>query len=242
MRKLRKGERYALWRAIDNAPFKTRRSPLRCAHRDDEQKKGIMQYLQPVTYCTRLVTLIISFICVLFSDAQAQSAGERAAEGLEEIKTLEIGDRVPEELWNLPLPMVNHPDGKDTITLKDYQNKVIVLDFLHSQCKSCIENLAKIKQLQSQLKDSVSFLILTKQRSENLFKTLNKEIIFSSALPWSYSAMPIATYFPYRIVSHYVIIKNGKVRAITGSSNITYDKLFSVLEGLPADFELKYDY
>lgn len=193
--------------------------------------------LEPIVYSLLLIAVF------LFHDvAHAQSVGERAAEGLGEVAALKIGDAIPEELWNLPLPVVNHPDGKDTITLKDYQNKVIVLDFLHSQCKSCIENLAKIKQLQSQLKDSVSFLILTKQRSENLFKTLHKEIIFSSALPWSYSATPIARYFPYRIVSHYVIIKNGKVRAITGTSNITYEKLLSVLEDLPADFELKYDY
>ncbi|MBE8721363.1 SusC/RagA family TonB-linked outer membrane protein [Sphingobacterium pedocola] len=100
MRKLRKGGSYAPLRAIENALNTRKRSPLRFAHSDDEHKKGLMQYLQPIAYCTKLVTLIISFICVLFSDAQAQSGRalggvvRSAADGLPiEGVSIEVGKK-----------------------------------------------------------------------------------------------------------------------------------------------------
>src|SRR5690606_33195356 len=78
--------------------------------------------------------LCLGFLCFMLfnlSTAQAQSPenGE-AAEGQTEIKPLQIGDTIPEALWSLPLQVINHPEGKDTITLNDYRDKkLIILDF-----------------------------------------------------------------------------------------------------------------
>src|SRR5690606_34739823 len=47
-----------------------------------------------------------------------------------DFRGLSIGDTIPDAVWNLPLWVVNHPDGKDTIKLDDYRNeKLLVLDF-----------------------------------------------------------------------------------------------------------------
>src|SRR5699024_6595633 len=82
--------------------------------------------------------------------SQSPERQEAVAGGKEEIKPLEIGDTIPEALWNLPLQVVNHPEGKDTITLNDYRDKkLIILDFWATWCKSCIEgfpNLSRLKQ------------------------------------------------------------------------------------------------
>ncbi|WP_257667471.1 hypothetical protein [Parapedobacter tibetensis] len=48
---------------------------------------------------------------------------------IDSIKPLQIGDTIPEALLNLPLQVVNHPEGKETITLADYKGKLIILDF-----------------------------------------------------------------------------------------------------------------
>src|SRR5690606_23251256 len=42
---------------------------------------------------------------------------------------LRIGDPIPEAGWHMPLPVVNHPKGKDTVTLHDYRDQLIILDF-----------------------------------------------------------------------------------------------------------------
>ncbi|HAT92785.1 MAG TPA: TlpA family protein disulfide reductase, partial [Sphingobacterium sp.] len=66
----------------------------------------------------------------MFSNARAQSQDTLGADaGLTHIKSLQIGDNIPEELWHLPLQIVNHPDRKGTTTLNDYRGKLIILDF-----------------------------------------------------------------------------------------------------------------
>jgi len=85
------------------------------------------------------------------SDAWAQSAETRTAEGQTEIKPLQIGDTIPEELWHLPFEVINHPTGKDTITLDKYRSRnVIILDFWASYCSPCIKSLKKVEQILSE--------------------------------------------------------------------------------------------
>src|SRR5690606_39597546 len=45
-----------------------------------------------------------------------------------ELKSLEIGDQIPKEIWEQPFKVINHPDGKEIIRLSDYSGKLIILD------------------------------------------------------------------------------------------------------------------
>ncbi|MBE8719951.1 SusC/RagA family TonB-linked outer membrane protein [Sphingobacterium pedocola] len=119
MRKLRKGESYGLLRAIEIALNTIKRSPLRYARRDDGDKSGVEESkrcVPPIVYHTKLVTLLISFICVLFSDAQAQSGrtlgGEvrSAADGQPiEGVSIEVGKKYT----------LSDKEGKFTITVAE---------------------------------------------------------------------------------------------------------------------------
>jgi len=62
----------------------------------------------------------MAVLCLNFS-IKAQSQ-------ISDIKPLKIGDTIPEVLWNTPLHVVNHPEGKQTITLNDYKGKFIMFD------------------------------------------------------------------------------------------------------------------
>src|SRR5690606_33092116 len=102
----------------------------------------IMKYSATKRFALKLYSLYLTALNVLFCVCLAharQSSSPEAVHGValstDSIKPLKIGDSIPEALWNLPLQVVNHSEGKDTITLNDYRNsKLIVLEFWATYC------------------------------------------------------------------------------------------------------------
>ncbi|MBE8722979.1 hypothetical protein C4F40_19850 [Sphingobacterium sp. Ka21] len=154
---------------------------------------------------------------MLFSDAQAQSAVERAVIGAEEIKTLQIGDTLPETLWNLPLHVVNHPDGKDAVTLSDYRDKtMIILDFWATWCTSCIKNFPKLYELQrndSSIQTILINSITTRDTRDKIAGFLHKRRQAYS-MPSVVSDTILSKLFPHQSLPHYVLIADGKIAGI----------------------------
>ncbi|SEK41345.1 peroxiredoxin family protein [Parapedobacter koreensis] len=70
------------------------------------------------------------------------------------ITPLQIGDTIPESLWHLPLQVVNHPEGKDTITLSDYRDqKLLILEFWGLSCSGCIQSINKLDTIKDAFDD-----------------------------------------------------------------------------------------
>src|SRR5690606_31787392 len=64
--------------------------------------------------------ILVLFMCLpaAFANESAPVSGsDRAIFSSDSIRPLQIGDTIPEALWNLPLQVMNHPDGKEVITL-----------------------------------------------------------------------------------------------------------------------------
>src|SRR5690606_8784518 len=114
---------------------------------------------------------LLCFMLFNLSTAQAQSAESRTAEGQTEIKPLQIGDTIPEELWNMPLQVVNHPEGKDTIRLNEYRDKkLIILDFWATWCGSCIDGMRQYLKDAERYDEYATILYTTTEGSEKINK------------------------------------------------------------------------
>src|SRR5690625_1831729 len=100
--------------------------------------------------------------------SQSPERQEAVAGGKEEIKPLQIGDTIPEELWNMPLQVVNHPEGKETITLNEYKDKLIILDFWATWCGSCISAFPKVKSIEKTFEKDLSVIPVTSQSHEKI--------------------------------------------------------------------------
>ncbi|WP_257670009.1 TlpA family protein disulfide reductase [Parapedobacter tibetensis] len=140
------------------------------------------------------------------------------------IQALQIGDPIPEEVWNMPLQVVNHPEGKETITLADYKGKLILLDFWATWCSSCVAQFPKLEQLQQKHADSFNVLLVSNQREKEVlpyFERYKSRNNVKLALTSAIDAKNIETYFPFISVPHYAWIgSNGTVLAITGAAEI----------------------
>lgn len=180
---------------------------------------------------------ILCFMLFNLSEAWAQSR-ERlgAAERQTEIKPLEIGDTIPEYIWQLPLQVVNHPAGKDTITLKDYRDKkLIILDFWATWCTSCIKAFPKLDTLQKDIGQKEMQIVLVNSKSTRDNSISTKQLFRNKPyLPDLLSVTEDTVFkelFPHRSIPHYVWLRDGRLLATTKAEDLTCENIQKAMAG-----------
>ncbi len=109
---------------------------------------------------------IIIIFCVLFSGLLLSPAWAQEAQGLNKPNALQIGDTIPDELWNMPMEAINHPKGIKSITLGQYRNKkLIILDFWSSWCGSCLKSFPDLAVLQKEFSKDITILLVNATNS-----------------------------------------------------------------------------
>lgn len=188
------------------------------------------------TLLTLFFTSSIVNAVYIVNTAQAQSLGTLdSTERQSDFKPLQIGDTVPEELWNLPLQVVNHPEGKDTITLNDYRDKkLIILDFWATWCSSCIKNFPRLNTLQNESEGQVEVLLVNSRSTRD---TPVKAGEFLSKRQEDYNFTSIVNdtilkeIFPHRLIPHYVWISDDRFLAVTDGEDLTNENFRDALNG-----------
>ena len=167
---------------------------------------------------------LLCFMLFNLSTAQAQSSEDgKAAEGQIMIKPLQIGDTIPEELWNMPLQVVNHPEGKDTITLHDYRDKkLIILDFWSSWCGPCVRSLPHINKLHDERSNDFSILLVTRDDPDRITKFERRiKDDYKQQIPYVKNPI-LESYFPFKSLPQNVWINSrGLVVCIAMGDVIT---------------------
>lgn len=157
------------------------------------------------------------------------------------IQPLQIGDPIPDEIWNISLQVVNHPEGKETIRLADYRGKLIILDFWATWCSSCIAAMPRIHELERERAADMAIIPITYEPADKVFPFLTKNKTVQPLVLFSVVGdEAIRTSFPHQVVPHYVWIDpRGKIVATTGSDDVSTDNIAKVLDGDAPDFALK---
>ncbi|MBZ4190751.1 MULTISPECIES: TlpA family protein disulfide reductase [Bacteroidota] len=158
-------------------------------------------------------------------------------------KALAIGDQIPDALWNAPLQVVNHPQGKQTVTLADYKGKLIILDFWSTWCGTCVAALPRLHQLEKEIKKDAVILPITDQKTKDILGFLKRNSILSSLNLFSVVEDTVyKSIFPYTMLPHEVWIdQSGKVYAFTYSSDVTKENITLALAGQQSTIKQKQD-
>lgn len=155
---------------------------------------------------------------------------------------LKIGDSIPPALWSQPLKVVNHPRGKNTITLGDYRGKLIILDFWATWCGSCIAAMPHVTALQSSFGRDVQFLFVNSRNTADTPKAIDD---FFKKHPMPICSLVgdtlLSGLFPHAMLPHYVWIRDGKVVAVTGSEALKENLLRPALAGATSALQEKKD-
>jgi len=177
--------------------------------------------------------------CVCLVHAGQRGLTIPAATGVafsaDSIKPLQIGDTIPEALWNLPLQMVKAgQEGSTTVTLNDYKGKLIILDFWATWCGPCVAMIPKMDSLQQAFGSKIQFLSVTYQKKEDVLpflERLSEKKGVQSDLPIIAGDNTFRATFPHRTLPHYVWIgTNGSVLATTGWNDMNAENLIAALE------------
>ncbi|MBI1782731.1 MAG: redoxin domain-containing protein [Sphingobacteriales bacterium] len=155
------------------------------------------------------------------------------------IAQLTIGDKLPS------ITLSNITNYKTTsINLQSLKGKSVIIDCWGRYCAPCIITLGKLDTIQKEFSSQLQVITVSEiTNKEELYKTLGKyRQTKNLSLPVVLGNKQVVKYFPYKLISHIIWInKEGVVKSITSSEQITKQNVQAFLKDEPLNWPLKQD-
>lgn len=217
---------------------------------DDRYRIKLWGYLRKLFKRDRESVLLISKLLLFVLLATFHMVGnaqgpnkEITMNGLDQITPLQVGDTVPDELLDMPIQVINELEGKKSIKLSDYRNKkLILLDFWATWCGSCIEKFGELEKIQQDYDQDVLIIGATedcKTRVQKFFANRGND---AYKLLTTFDSKQLASYFPHKMIPHYVwITADRKVAAITSGESVSLSSIKEFIQNGTTPASNKYD-
>lgn len=145
------------------------------------------------------------------------------------IKSLTIGDTVPESFWEFEHSI--YANSKITKqSLSNYKGKLLLLDFWASWCGACIASFPKLEIIKNQFPNQLNILKVSYQALEQITRPFENDVKENGKPTYDHTTILndeiLKTIFPYKVLPHFVWINaEGKVAAITSSEQVTIENV-----------------
>ncbi|MBE9599839.1 TlpA disulfide reductase family protein [Pedobacter sp. MC2016-24] len=150
-------------------------------------------------------------------------------------KTLQINDTIP----NLQIKgLLNRAD----VSFKDLsKNRLLIINFWATWCAPCIKEMRLLDSLKQKHPDKFEVLLVTRESEKTVQKFIRKHPSgFTSQLSIVLADTVLNNLFPKRTIPHNIWIdKNGIIKAITSSDEITAQNILNFNTELTSKFKVK---
>ncbi len=143
----------------------------------------------------------------------------------QKVKPLNIGDTLPPVIFK---NVFNAPGT--SISLKDYKDKLIILDFWNKWCSACVSSFPEMEGIQRKFDGKLKIILVTTDNNTDLVKLFKK--VKMPSLPIATDDTLLKHLFPHITVPHHVWInQEGVVQFITDGYNTTESNIEKTLQG-----------
>jgi len=186
-----------------------------------------------------ILVILYGLITILNLSAQSLSLSIDVKKDTS-IHPLNIGDRIPDKLWNTVLPVMHDPQQREHIQLKDLQTKkLIIIDFWATWCAPCIASIKKLQIIEKKYADRLALIPVTYEKLDLLQRQMAK----LSFHPFSVCSDPLLLqYFPHRSIPHQVWIMDNKVVHIGAAVDANEKNIALALDGHLPQMEVKAEF
>jgi len=162
----------------------------------------------------------------------------------QKLKPLNIGDTLPDMVLH---HVLNYKDS--VVSLSDFKDKLLILDFWATWCGSCLKGMPKMDSLQTEFKNNLQVLFINPKISGDSSAKIKATVQRIESGLHKKLSVPVIMYdtaatahFKFRLVPHYVWIKNGVVIAITHKAQVTEANIRAIINGQKISLPVKNDY
>jgi thiol-disulfide isomerase/thioredoxin len=188
------------------------------------KRKSLVRTLQLIPL---LVICLVGIIYPQLSHAQESDTAQNS-------KVYTLGHTLPMEIWDWPLYLFNHPQGKEVSRLKDYKHKkLIVIDFWSTWCGTCLFTMPRTYEKLAPYTNSIELMPVTTQSIKTI-EPIWKISKYLQSIPEFYSVVDQHSLKELFGIPHYpiaiIINTKGEILFYDKPSKITDELLHNLLD------------
>ncbi|MEN5231863.1 TlpA disulfide reductase family protein [Sphingobacterium faecium] len=121
-----------------------------------------------VLICTIMLLVCAGAIVVMSSEKQNLTDSGSLQNNIQHLlQAMKPGDKLPDSFWDMPMELDDFKGKKSKFKFGDMKGRIIIFDFWSTTCKSCIENIPHMEQIQGKYPDDLAIILVNSKRNKD---------------------------------------------------------------------------